>query len=53
MAAARTVLLVTYTMAEPGAVVGVFFRALRLCQEMRRRNWVCVLRDLQLRADPV
>jgi hypothetical protein len=43
MAAARRVLIVTYTMAEPGAAVGVFFRALRLSREMCRRNWSCVI----------
>ena len=37
-AASRTVLFITYTMANPHAV-GVFFRALRLAFEFRRRGW--------------
>jgi hypothetical protein len=43
MASGRKALLVTYTMAEPAAVVGVFFRALRLSRELRRRDWTCVI----------
>ena len=43
MAARRTALLVTYTMATPAAAVGVFFRALRLSHELHRRGWACVI----------
>jgi hypothetical protein len=39
----RTALLVTYTMADPAAAVGVFFRALRLSHELSRRGWRCVI----------
>lgn len=42
MAKPSTALLVTYTMADPAAV-GVFFRALRLAKELRRRGWNCVV----------
>ncbi len=37
-----TALFVTYTMVNPSAV-GVFFRALRLCSELGRRGWRCVV----------
>ena len=42
MAESSTALLVTYTVGDP-AVVGVFFRALRLTRELRRRGWTCVV----------
>ncbi len=38
-----TVLIVTYTMNEPAAVVGVFFRALRVGFELRRRGFRVVV----------
>jgi hypothetical protein len=43
MGPGRKALLVTYTMASPGTAVGVFFRALRLSAELRRRGWSCVV----------
>jgi hypothetical protein len=43
MAARRTALIVTYTLATPAAAVGVFFRALRLSHELQRRGWGCVI----------
>ena len=43
MTTRRTALLVTYTMATPAAAVGVFFRALRLSDELRRRGWAWVI----------
>jgi hypothetical protein len=42
MAQPSTALLVTYTMEDPAAV-GVFFRALRLARELRRRGWSSVV----------
>ena len=43
MSPSGTVLIVTYTMEEPAAVVGVFFRALRIGFELRRRGFRVVV----------
>jgi len=42
MAGRRCALLVTYTMTDPYAV-GVFFRALRIVEELQRRGWRCLV----------
>lgn len=42
MARRRTALLVTYTMFDPYAV-GVFFRAVRVAQELIGRGWSCTI----------